>query len=86
MYEEEPSIGMILDMYFPTDFMEEVTKNSKNYVEKRRVLEPNLQIWGQKYMSAPFDIQSFYHLSALIFYMGVVHFTYKTEYWKDDNT
>ena len=27
MYEEEPSTGIILDMYFPTYFMEEVTKN-----------------------------------------------------------
>ena len=56
-YEEELSIGMILDMYFPTIFMEEVTKNSNYCVEKKRVLEPNIQIWYQKHMSAPFDIQ-----------------------------
>ena len=57
IYEEEPSIGMILDMYFPTGFMEEVTNNSNDYVEKRRILEPNLQIWDQKHMSVPFDLQ-----------------------------
>ena len=33
------------------------TKDSNNYVVKTRVLEPNLQIWYQKHMSATFDIK-----------------------------
>ena len=66
--------------------MEEVTKNSNDYVDKRKLLELNLQIWDQKHMSAPFDLQSFYHLLALIFYMGVVRLPCKTDFWKDDNT
>ena len=75
---------MIMCMYLPAGFMEEVTNNSDYYVEKRRVLEPNLQIWDQKHMSAPFDLQWFYHLLALVFYMGVVCLTFKTTYWKYD--
>ena len=52
-YQEEPGIGMILDMYYPTGFMDEVTNSSNDYVDKRRVLGPNIQIWNQKHMSAP---------------------------------
>ena len=37
-------------------------------------------------MSTPIDIQSFYHLLALIFYMSVVSLPQKKDYWKDDNT
>ena len=36
-------------------------------------------------MSAPFDIKLLYHLLALIFYMGIVCITSKTDYCKDDN-
>ena len=37
-------------------------------------------------MSALLALQSFNHLLALIFYMGVVCLPYKTDYWKNDNT
>ena len=73
---------MILDMNLLNVFMEEVTKNSNDYVEKRRVLEQNIQIWDQKHMSVPFYFKTFYHLLALVFYMGVVCLTFKTTYWK----
>ena len=53
---------MVLDMNLPTDFMEEVTKNSNDYVEKMRALDPNIQIWAQKYMSTTFDLQPFNHM------------------------
>ena len=33
---------MVLNIYSPTDFIEEVTNNSNNYVDNRRVLETNL--------------------------------------------
>ena len=59
-------------MYFPTGFMEEVTNNSNGYVGKMMVFEPNLQIWDQKHMYAPFYLQLFYHVLYLMFYMGVV--------------
>ena len=63
---------MILYIYLPTDLMEELTKNSNYYVDKRMVLEPNPKIWNQKHISAPFELKSFYHLFALILYMRVV--------------
>ena len=63
---------MILDMYFSSDLSEEITKNLNDYVEKRRVLKLNIQIWDQKHMSAPFDIKPFFRLFALIFYIYVV--------------
>ena len=46
---------MIIVMYLPTGFMEEDKNNSNEYVEKRKALEPDLQIWDQKHKSAPFD-------------------------------
>ena len=69
-------------MHFPTCFMEEVTNNENDYVDNRRVLEPNLQTWDQKRISESFDIQSIYNLLYLIFYMGVVFLTCKTDYCK----
>ena len=63
---------MIMGMYLPTGFMEEVPNNSNDCVDKRRVLEPNIKIWDQKHVSAPFDIKLLYHLFALILYMRVV--------------
>ena len=65
--------------------MEGVTNNSNDYVDKRRVLEPNIKIWDQKHVSAPFDIKLLYHLFALILYMGVVCLLCKTEYRKYDD-
>ena len=76
---------MILDIYFPTGFMDEVTNNLNNYVEESRLLGPILQIWDRKHMSAPLDIKSFYHLFYLILCMGVVRLPCKIEYFKDDN-
>ena len=46
---------MILDIYLPTDFMEEVTKSSNDCVDNMRALEPNIQIWDQIHMSGTFD-------------------------------
>ena len=65
--------------------MEEVTNNSNDYVKKRRVLEPYLQIWDQKHMFAIFDLKSFYHLLALILYMGIVCLPCNVDNWKDND-
>ena len=66
--------------------MIEVTKNLNGYVDNRRVLEPNLQIWDYKHMSALFYIQPYYHQLYLIFYMGVVSLPFKTDFCKYNNT
>ena len=71
-YEEEPSIGMILDMYFPTGFMEEVTNISNDYVEKRRVLEPNLKIWDQTHIYAPFFVFHARHTIGNMIILGPI--------------
>ena len=75
---------MVLDMYLPTYSMEEVTNISNHYVEKRKLLELNLQIWYQKHMSVPFDIKSFFRLLALMLYMGIFCLPCKKDYWKYD--
>ena len=72
-------------MYLPIDFMEEFTNNSNYYVDKRRVLKHNLQNLYQKYMYAPFNIKSLYHIFYLILYMGVVSLPFKINYQKYDN-
>ena len=76
---------MILDIYLRIGFVEEVTNNSNGYVEKRRLLELNIQVWDKKNMSTPFDIKSLHHLLDLIFYMAIVHLPCKKKYWKDDD-
>ena len=72
-------------MCFPNGFMEEINNDSNDYVEKRRILEPNIKNWYQKQMSWFFDLQSFYHLLALILYMGAVSLPRKKDHWKDYN-
>ena len=76
---------MIMEMYFPTVFMEEVTNKSYNYVDERSVLELNIQIWYWKHISALFTLQQFYHLLDFIFYISVICLPCKIDYWKYDN-
>jgi len=82
-FVEEPAVGTILDRFFPDFFIKETVENSNDYVKHRRTLQPDLKIWKDKKISAPYDNSSVYHLFACLYYMGIVKLPSKSDYFCD---
>ena len=76
----ESRVDVLVNKFFPDNFMINVCSSSNNYIKERRKKEPELILWSNK-ISNPITLSEIYQLLSLIYYFGLVKLPSKRDYW-----